>query len=64
MTRRPCRLTQAEIARARRAAGPDRIVEILPSGTIRLVPDDGKRAPIHDMASAKDASEVVEERLR
>jgi hypothetical protein len=38
MSRRPALVTQAEIARALRAAGDGRAVEILPDGTIRIVP--------------------------
>jgi len=64
MSRRPARITQAEIARALRAAGPERVVEVLPDGTIRIVPDDGKKPPLHGIGAAKDASDVVAERLR
>lgn len=38
MSRRPARCTQAEIRRAVAEAGPDRAVDILPDGTIRLTP--------------------------
>jgi|HubBroStandDraft_4_1064222.scaffolds.fasta_scaffold1171303_2 hypothetical protein len=41
MPRRPARVTQADIARAIRAAeqaGSQRTVEIAPDGTIKLVP--------------------------
>ena len=38
MSRRPALVTQAEIARALRAAGDGRAVEILTDGTIRIVP--------------------------
>lgn len=64
MSPRPARVTQAELARALRAAGPDRVVELLPDGTIRFVPDGAKRAEIRDIDAAKDAAEVVAERLR
>jgi hypothetical protein len=63
MTRRT-RVTQAEIARAVRAAGPGRVVEVLPNGTHRLVPDDGKSPALNDIGAAKDARDVVAERLR
>jgi hypothetical protein len=43
MSRRPARATQADIARAVRAAGPDRVVEVAPDGTIRIVPRDPQR---------------------
>lgn len=46
MSRRPARVTQADVARAIRAAdqcGSDRVVEIAPDGTIRIVPRDEKR---------------------
>jgi hypothetical protein len=48
MPRTPSKVTQADIARALRAAeqtGQRRVVEIAPDGTIRLVPDDGPRQP-------------------
>lgn len=41
MSRRPARVTQADVARALRAVeqcGSDRVVEIAPDGTIRIVP--------------------------
>lgn len=37
MSRRPARFTQADVARARRAA-PDCVVEIMPDGVIRIIP--------------------------
>ena len=39
MSRRPCPVTQASIARAIRAAGPLRVVEVLADGTIRILPE-------------------------
>ena len=47
MPRRPARVTQADIARAIRAAeqaGSPRTVEITPDGTIKLVPVEPKTA--------------------
>jgi hypothetical protein len=38
MSRRPLRFTEADLRRAKKVAGPDMAVEILPDGTIRLVP--------------------------
>lgn len=41
MSRRPARVTQADVARAIRAAdqcSSQRVVEIAPDGTIRIVP--------------------------
>jgi hypothetical protein len=57
MPRRPARLTQADVARAVRAAkqaGADH-VEVRPDGTIvvRLVPDAGIRQP-EPLAAAKE----------
>lgn len=45
MSRRPARCTQAEIARAIKAAGPGMVVEILPDGTIRISPYTVALAP-------------------
>lgn len=45
MSRRPALVTQADIARALRAAGDERAVEILPDGTIRIVPLAAVAAP-------------------
>ncbi len=45
MSRRPARVTQADVARAIRAAdqcGSQRVVEITPDGTIRIVPFTGQ----------------------
>lgn len=45
MSRRPARVTQADVARAIRAAdqcGSQRVVEIMPDGTIRIVPFTGQ----------------------
>jgi hypothetical protein len=39
MPNRPARFTQADLARAIRAA-PNHVVEILPDGSIRLVPEN------------------------
>jgi hypothetical protein len=39
MSSRPAKFTQADIARAIRAA-PNRVVEITPDGSIRLVPEN------------------------
>lgn len=50
MSRRPARITQADVARAIRAADQcdsKRIVEIAPDGTIRLIPGNGERPPVH-----------------
>jgi hypothetical protein len=60
MTRRPARVTQAEIARACRAA-PNRVVEVtLPDGTvIRLVPS----GLFQDESKARNATGYVEARL-
>ena len=47
MPRRPARVTQADIARAIRAAeqaGSARTVEVTPDGTIKLVPVEPKTA--------------------
>ena len=44
MSRRPARVTQADIARSIRAAeqvGHGHVVEIAPDGTIRIVPANG-----------------------
>lgn len=38
MSRRPARCTEADIRRAVKAAGERRAVDILPDGTIRLIP--------------------------
>jgi hypothetical protein len=56
MSRRPARVTQADVARAIRAVeqvDADRIIEIAPDGTIRILPAQGRRqapvdAPIDD----------------
>ena len=48
MSRRPARVTQADIARSIRAAeqvGHGHIVEIAPDGTIRIVPFSTERVP-------------------
>lgn len=45
MSRRPALVTQAEIGRAIRAAGDARAVEILPNGTIRILPPGALPAP-------------------
>jgi hypothetical protein len=44
MTRRPARFTQAEISRAIRAAR-NRVVEITPEGSIRILPEGQPAAP-------------------
>jgi hypothetical protein len=49
MPRRPARVTQADIARAIRAAeqaGSPRTVEVTPDGTIKLVPVEPKTAKL------------------
>lgn len=38
MSRRPARFTEADLRRAKKVAGKDMAVEILPDNTIRLVP--------------------------
>ena len=67
VSRRPARVTQADIARALRAAeqvGAHVAVEISPDGTIRLVPSGAAPIPVARSGTAKDAADVVEERLR
>jgi hypothetical protein len=47
MPRTPAKVTQADIARALRAAeqsGAQRVIEIAPDGTIRLVPHEKRDA--------------------
>lgn len=38
MSRRPLRFTEADLRRAKKVAGTDMAVEVLPDGTIRLSP--------------------------
>jgi hypothetical protein len=45
MPRGPARFTQADLARAIRAAGPARVIEITPEGTIRILPEGQPAAP-------------------
>lgn len=52
MSRGPAAVTQANIARAIRAVEQTdarRVVEILPDGTIRIVPDDGRNRFQHEL---------------
>jgi hypothetical protein len=39
MPRGPARFTQEDVARAIKAAGPRRVVEITPDGSIRILPE-------------------------
>jgi hypothetical protein len=48
MTRRAARFTEADVKRAVKAVeaiGSSRVVEVLPDGTIRIVPNSGTRKP-------------------
>jgi hypothetical protein len=62
MTRRPAVFTTVDVRRACKAA-PDRVVEIAPNGTIRLVPKE-VCCPPEQAGMAKDAADVVAERLK
>ena len=63
MSRRPAAFTEADIRRACKAA-PDRTVELVPDGTIRLVPSSQAPIRVTQSGAAKDAADVVEERLK
>lgn len=64
MSRRPARVTQADVARAIRAAdqcASARVVEIAPDGTIRLVPFTGERPPAaNDEANPLDDGKPID----
>jgi hypothetical protein len=62
MPRRPARVTQADIARAVRAAGPSRVVEVLPDGAIRILAESEK-SEVAEKGRARNASGYVEARL-
>jgi hypothetical protein len=64
LSRRPSRFTQSDIARALRAAvqvGAHVAIEIMPDGTIRLVP--GEKAKVAGDGQARNAAGYVEARL-
>jgi hypothetical protein len=57
MPRRPARVTQADIARAIRAAeqaGSPRTVEIAPDGTIKLVPVEAGTAKAEAIGTKRE----------
>lgn len=62
MSRRPARVTQADIARALRAAdqtGMKMAVEIDPDGTIRLVPLDAGQSQKTKKSGVEAPREIV-----
>lgn len=59
MSRRPARVTQADVARALRAAKQEGAagVDVLPDGTIRLLlvaPEKGDHKPLRELAQGAE----------